>query len=403
MPVLTDRRYRVLFVCGHPVQYMSPLLRRLANYPQLDTHTAYCTLRGAQAALDPDFNTSVQWDVPLLEGYEWTQIPNAGSGSGSFVGLLNPGLWKFIRAGNFDAVVCHLSYTCASFWITYFASCFSTTAFLFGCDQNSLEPRDGRIWKKWLKRLGWPLLFRLADQVFASSSAAKSLIRSLPIPESRVTLVPLVVDNDWWLAESLAVDRNAARTSWGATPSTIVVMFCAKLQPWKNPFDLLQAFARTGAQDSLLVFAGDGPLMEPLQREAARLGIAERVRFLGFVNQSQLPAVYTAADLMVLPSRFEPFAVVVNESMICGCPVVASDHVGAGRDLILPVDPELIYASGDVDALTKILRKLLSDRAKLSELRARVRQRMATWSPREYIVGIVEAIQRAVSHKRPST
>jgi glycosyltransferase involved in cell wall biosynthesis len=397
-----ERPLRVLFVCSHPVQYMSPLLRRLSQDPELEVKTVYCTLRGAQAAHDPDFNAKVQWDTPLLEGYEWVQVPNKGSGSESFFGLRNPSIRKRVQEGEYDAVVCHLSYMRASFWITYFACRSSKSAFLFGCDQNSLEPRDGRPWKKWVKRMGWPLLFGLADQVFATSSPAKSLIRSLGIPEARVTLTPLVVDNDWWLARSKRVNRNTTRAEWGATPSTAIVLFCAKLQPWKRPLDLLRAFAQANVPDSLLVFAGDGPLKASLQQEASALGISDRVRFIGFMNQTQLPAVYTSADLMVLPSSFEPFAVVVNESMLCACPAAASDQVGAGRDLILPVDPALIFPSGGVEALAKLLRTALADRAKLAELGQRARARMATWSPGEYTAAIVEAIRKAMAHKHGS-
>jgi glycosyltransferase involved in cell wall biosynthesis len=397
-----DSPLRVLFVCSHPVQYMSPLLRRLAEQSELGVTTAYCTLRGAEATHDRDFNATVKWDVPLLDGYRWLEVPNKGSGSESFLGLRNPGLRKLILEREYDAVVCHLSYVQASFWITYFACRASKTAFLFGCDQNSLEPRDRRVWKRWVKRLLWPRLFGLADQVFVSSSGAKSLIRFLGIPEDRITLTPLVVDNDWWLARSKEVDRNTVRAGWGATPSTAIILFCAKLQPWKRPFDLLRAFAKANVPDSLLVFAGDGPLRPSLQKEAETLGVSGRVRFLGFMNQTELPAVYTSADLMVVPSIFEPFAVVVNESMLCACPVAASDQVGAGRDLISPVDPELIFACGDVQALAKLLRRTLADQSKLLDLGKRSRERMARWSPREYTAAIVEAIRAACARKRRS-
>src|SRR5260370_457363 len=71
---LPDRRYRVLFVCGHPVQYMSPLLQRMAQHPQLDISTVYCRLRGAKAGIDPEFGAKIQWDIPLLDGYPWVEI-----------------------------------------------------------------------------------------------------------------------------------------------------------------------------------------------------------------------------------------------------------------------------------------------------------------------------------------
>src|SRR6202035_5788370 len=135
----------------------------------------------------------------------------------------------------------------------------------------------------------------------------------------------------------------------------------------------------------LLVFAGEGPLRAELGAQAVALGVAERVRFLGFVNQSQLPAIYTGADLMVLPSVYDAFGVVVNEAMLCGCPVAASDHVGAARDLIEHGRTGFVYPCGDVDALAAILGRALENREWLSQLGRAARIRMESWSPRQNI------------------
>jgi glycosyltransferase involved in cell wall biosynthesis len=394
---MPERRFRVLAIATHPVQYMAPIFRRMAVHPQLDLHVAYCTLRGAVASHDPEFGATVQWDVPLLDGYHWTHVPNRGSGAESFFGLRNPDLWKFIRQGNFDAVLCYVGYVRASFWIAYFAAKLSRTAFLFGTDATTLKSRDAKAIKRILKKLLWPRLFALADQVIVPSSGTLDLMYSLRLPKDRVTLTPYTVDNDWWLAQSALVHRENVRASWNASPSSAVLLFCAKLQPWKRPLDLLRAFAKADVSEALLVFAGEGPLRPQLEVEAATLGVRDRVRFLGFVNQSQLPAVYASADLMVLPSEYEPFAVVVNEAMLCGCPVVGSDRVGAARDLIAPVSPEFIYPCGDVDALTAILQKALADRSRLSDMGRIARKRMNSWSQRENIVATVEAIERGVA------
>ena len=78
---MLDRRLRVLVINSHPVQYAAPIYRRMAQHPRLDLHVAYCTLRGAEAAHDPEFGATVKWDTPLLDGYSWTEVPNRGSGA----------------------------------------------------------------------------------------------------------------------------------------------------------------------------------------------------------------------------------------------------------------------------------------------------------------------------------
>ncbi len=394
---MNDRRYRVLAIAAHPVQYMAPIFRRMAAHPALELHVAYCSLRGAEAGHDPEFGASIQWDIPLLDGYSWSQVPNRGSGGESFFGLQNPGIWKVIRSGNYDAVLCFTGYRCATFWIARAAASLSGTAFLFGTDAITLVSRDGSVWKSRLKKIIWPRLFRLADQVIVPSSGARELMRSLGLPSDRVTLTPYSVDNDWWKQKSVLVDRASVRAEWGASSADIVILFCAKLQAWKRPLDLLRAFAKANPSNAFLVFAGEGPLRSQLESEAEALGVASRVRFLGFVNQTQLPAVYTSSDLMVLPSEYEPFAVVVNESMCCGCPVVASDRVGAARDLVAPVAPQFVFPCGDVDALANILKDAFAHSSHLQPVSRAALAHVQTWSPERNITATVDAIRIAVA------
>ena len=395
---MSDRRLRVLAIASHPVQYSSPLFRLMARHPRLDFQVAYCSLRGAEAGYDAEFGTTVKWDVPMLEGYSWTHIPNRMLGGETYLRVCNPGLWPLIRNGKFDALLCHVSYLSISFWIAYFAAKLSRTAFLFGTDATTLAPRDGRGWKTGLKGAVWPGLFRLADQVMVPSSQTQKLMRNLGMPEDHITLTPYCIDNQWWAAKSREVDRETVRGSWGAAPNDFAILYCAKLQSWKRPSDLLQAFARINEPRARLVFAGDGPLRRELESQAGALEIASRVRFLGFVNQSQLPAVYTSADLLVLPSAHEPFGVVVNEALCCGCPVAASDCVGAAADLIAPINPEFIFRCGDIDGLAAILARAVRQPDQLREIAQREFEHMRTWGPEQNVSATIQAVEQAVLH-----
>jgi glycosyltransferase involved in cell wall biosynthesis len=399
---MSERRLRALAIVSHPIQYAVPVFRLMAQDPQLDFQVAYCTLRGAEAAHDPEFGRSVQWDVPLLDGYKWTHVPNQGSGGESFFGLFNPGLWKLIREGHFDAVLCQLGYVRCSFWISYFGARGRGTPFMFLTDASSMEARDGRRWKFWLKKLAWPVLFRMFSQVLTASSAGSEMMRSLRIPERKITMTLDTVDNDWWRAEAARLNRSAVRASWGLDNAEKIVLFCAKLQPWKRPLDLLRAFAAAEIPRSTLLFAGDGPLRASIEAEASALGLGQRVRVLGFVNQSQLPAVYRASDIMVIPSEYEPFGLVVNEAMLCGCVVIASDRVGAVRDLIFPGRTGYVYPCGDTRALATTLRHASADPSKLADIGLAAGRRIAEWSPRASAAAMTEVIVRAAGSTQVS-
>jgi len=398
---MSERRFRVLAIASHPVQYASPIFRLMARHHQLDFQVAYCSMRGAEAGHDPEFGRSVKWDVPLLDGYTWTHVPNRGSGSESFFGLRNPGLWKLTRQGEFDALICFVGYLRWTFWISYLAARSCGVPFIFGTDASSIEPRDGRKWKRVFKRLAWPLLFRLSSQVLTASTAGKLMMRSFGIPEDQISMTLDTVDNDWWLEQSERVDRTNVRASWGVDSAERVVLFSGKLQSWKRPLDVLRAFAVADISRSTLVFAGDGALRPALEAEASTLGISNRVRMLGFVNQSQLPAVYRACDVMVIASDYEPFGLVVNEAMLCGCVVVASNKVGACQDLIVPNVTGFVFGCGNVQSLAGVLRDIFAKPNSLSEISTTARTQMRNWSPQASAAALVDAIYRAASRTHP--
>jgi glycosyltransferase involved in cell wall biosynthesis len=387
---------RVLAIASHPVQYMSQIFRRLSARPDVELSVVYLSLGGAEATYDPGFGTTVKWDIPLLDGYEWTHVPPSEHRPNSILRTRNGRLWKLIRKGQFDAALCFTGYRCSAFWTALLAAKLSRTGFLFGTDSIALAPRDGKEWKKAIKTFFWPLLYRLADQVIVPSSGSRDLMLSLGLRTDRVTVTPYSVDNDWWLRQASLADRTATRSAWNVSPDSTVVLFCAKLQPWKRPLDLLYAFGKADIPGGVLAYAGEGPMRSRIESEARILGISDRIRFLGFVNQSGLPAVYCGADLMVLPSEYEPFGVVVNEAMCCGCPVVSTDNVGAARDLIAPIRPSFVYPCGDVEALAAILRS--ADPALLKNLRPVYRGHILGWSPEQNVSATIHAIRQAISH-----
>jgi len=398
-PSEVERRpVRALFIAAHPVQYASPIFQLLARDPRIEIQVAYCSLRGAETHVDPDFGVEVKWDVPLLEGYPWQHMRSwpAQPGRRSFLGLTNPDVWSLIRKGHFDVVVMYTGYLCATFWIAMLAAKMSRTSVVFGTDASDLAPRDGNKWKIRVKKMLWPGLFNLADTVIVPSSAGVAMMRQLGIPAEKIVLTPYSVNNPWWIAKSRAVDRRAVRARWNIPEDSAVVLFSAKLQPWKRPLDLLRAFAKLTTGDSYLVFAGDGPLRETLEAEARILGVAERVRFLGFVNQSVLPETYSASDILVLPSDYEPFGVVVNEAMLCACCVIASDRVGAGPDLIRNGETGFVFPAGDVDRLATLLNSIVGAPDVYKRMGNAARSRMESWSPELNVEKTIAAIQGAM-------
>lgn len=404
MPDNASAPRRLLIINSHVIQYSSPNFRQLASDPRIDLLVAYCSTQGAESGVDPEFGVHVSWDRPLLDGYSWTSVRNRAlrPGLGRFFGLVNPGLWNLIRDGHFDAVLL-TGYFYASAWIAIAAAKMYGVPIFFVTDSHSLKSwKMQSPWKLRFKKYLVRRIFSLAQAILASSSGGVEYLKSLGLSSGRIFLAPSAVDNNWWTEQAGHVDRSAARAEWKIPAEGTVTLFCAKLQRWKGPHDLLEAFARANVPNSYLAFAGDGPERSHLERRSAELGLTHRVRFLGFLNQSQLPSSYRSADLFALPSLFEPFGLVVNEAMLCGLPVAVSDRVGARFDLVRPAENGYIFPAGDVDALAAILREILPDLEKRARMGAAARRRMETWSPREYVDHVVLALNQVAKGEIPS-
>jgi glycosyltransferase involved in cell wall biosynthesis len=390
---------RALLIATHPVQYAVPQYRQFAADPRVDATVAFLSMHGMGDEVDPEFGIPVTWDVPLLDGYRWIHPRNRSPRPGirGFFGLINPGLWREIRRGTYDVVVC-FGYRTASFWIAAIAAKFTRTPLAWTTDAHTLGIREGRTWKPAAKRVALPLIFKLGDAVFAPSSRTAAFLESLGVPRGRIHLTPYVVDNGFFSTRSSSADASALRGVWGIPDGDVVALFVGKLVAWKRPADLLRAVGMIPR--AFGVFVGEGPLRSDLEVLAADLGVTERVRFLGFRNQTELPAIYTAADVLVLPSEYEPFGLVVNEAFACGTPAIVSDACGSAGDLIVAGETGWTFPASDVEALAERLASLVRDADLRANLARGARSRIAGWGPEVWLESVVEALRSTASRHR---
>jgi glycosyltransferase involved in cell wall biosynthesis len=140
-----------------------------------------------------------------------------------------------------------------------------------------------------------------------------------------------------------------------------------------------------------LVIVGDGEERAALERQAAENGL-DGVRFCGFRNQSELPRFFDMATVFVLPSRHEPWGLIVNEVMNAGRAVVVSDDVGCQPDLVEDGVEGCVFPAGDVAALTDALRRVLATPETAVVMGERALAKIAAWNFEEDVRGLRRAI-----------
>ncbi len=402
------RRTRLAYLVTHPIQYQAPLLKRLAAEPDIALKVFFRSDTTVRGFVDPGFGRRIEWDVPLLEGYEHEFLPTLGSRRLSPVWRpYNYGLVHRLAAGRFDALWVH-GYARAYHWAAMAAAKRHGLTVLLRDEATPVSASRGPV-KRAAKRLFFRGLRRVCDGFLAIGSLNRDYYRSEGIPPDRIFLMPYAVDNARFRAAAAAAApaREALRASLGLPAGRPILLFVGKLIPVKDPgllIDALGLLRTAGATDPqpYLLFAGEGHLRPALQQQAEQLGVPDRVRFLGFRNQSELPALYDLCDVLVLPSRREPWGLVVNEAMNAGRPVLVSTRVGAGPDLVREGVNGYRLPPADAAAWAGALRPMLGDPARLRAMGAASLEIIGNWGFEQDIGGLRQALANLLPRRNGS-
>lgn len=387
-------RARLAIINTHPIQYYSPLYRRLADRDDLDVHVFYAWRGAIEDAYDPGFERNISWDIPLLGGYEHTFVPNTAPDPGThhFRGIIAPDLIGAIEAWRPDALlVFSWSYQAHLNVLRHFQG---RSPILFRGDSTLLNEVPGP--RKWVRRILLRWVYRYVDTALYVGQNNRAYFEAHGFKDEALVWVPHAIDNQRFV-ETDGVDQEAAqwRHEIGIPDDASVVLFAGKMEPVKAPDVLLEAFINSDTQEAHLVFVGSGPLETELRQGAATY---PNVHFLGFQNQSHMPVVYRLGDLFVLPSRtVDTWGLGVNEAMACGRPVVVSSQVGCAPDLVKS-DNGAIVRPNDPIALRDTLNTLLNDRERLRSMGRRSAERITKWSTEEAAERTAAAIHDAVLH-----
>lgn len=392
---------KLAIITSHPIQYYAPWFRYLASGDRA-IRVFYLWDFGVTQQRDAGFQQAIQWDVPLLEGYDSEFVPNTSPDPGThhFWGLQNPSLVTQVQSFQPDAVLL-MNYNYASLY--RFLSCWQAdrSPLLFRGDSHRLVPHSGLKARLRRQVISW-ILQRFAACLYVGK-ANYDYFRDHQVQPDRLFFSPHAVDNDRFLAQA-AVARHQAiawKQSLGIPAHQAVVLFAGKFEAKKRPLDLLQAFIQANLSQVALLFVGAGPLQAELQTQAAG---HPNIYFAPFQNQTLMPRTYAVADLVVLPSygAQETWGLVINEAMCLQRPAIVSTHVGCGADLIQPGLNGLTFPAGDVAALTQCLRDALSDRQRLQAWGAASAQIIAHYSYTQATQGLQQALQAVAGLSPPA-
>lgn len=218
-------------------------------------------------------------------------------------------------------------------------------------------------------------------------------------PSAKISVIPCGVN----LEQFRPMDRSTAQAALGLEPGKPLALYVGRFAPLKGLDLLLTATARVQPRIAglrLLVVGGDGPRSSgalQLMALSRKLGIETTTTFVGRVDHRKLTTYYNAADLLMVPSHYESFGLVVLEALACGTPVAAT-RFGAAETVIQPDGNGTLIANPDADSVARAMYRQLGRPTGRRLSRTRIRETVAAYDWRRIAASIAELYHRLIEH-----
>jgi glycosyltransferase involved in cell wall biosynthesis len=267
--------------------------------------------------------------------------------------------------------------------------------FLFGDSNIHGDVRGGL--KSMVKRAVVTRIVRACSGVFACGTLGKAYFAKYGARADRMFFFPY--EPDYALLQNMQrVQIDATKARLGFADGRRRIVYSGRLVDVKRVDLLVEAFLSIATQrpDWDLILVGDGPMRAPLEAKVPA-DLRSRVKWLGFIdNQETVSAIYRSSDVLVLPSDYEPWALVINEAAAAGLAIVSSNVVGAAAEMVRDGVNGRLFPPGDRQKLVECLLDVTSAE-KIEAMKAASPGVLEDWRRRgDPVEGLRQAI-RSVS------
>jgi glycosyltransferase involved in cell wall biosynthesis len=282
--------------------------------------------------------------------------------------FLNHGISKTFRKASAILV---FGYNYPGYWQILFYAKWNRIPLIVFCESTLSDDRRTSRLKAWLRAF----FFSQCRMILVPGQSSKLFVESV-VGDKRVVTAPNSVSDAVFNA---SFSGQAKELSKEKAHPVKTFLYVGRLSEEKGVDVLIQAFLM-GVEGARLVLVGSGPLDSKLKSFAEG---DERILFRGYLQKEALPELYHHSHCLVVPSRSEPWGLVINEAMQCGCPVISSHHVGAALDLVNE-ETGWIFSAGDSSDLWRVLKRSAkqTEEERLN-MKEAVLHKIAEYTPKE--------------------
>ncbi|HHP7245966.1 MAG TPA: glycosyltransferase family 4 protein [Elainellaceae cyanobacterium] len=369
---------RVVWLLTHRIQYFTNLLEELHHRGNVEVKAIYA--HETANFQDKGFGRKISWD-----NRHTTSFPNDvlhDSAERPHGPLLNSRSRYLDKALNdFKPHVVHLNgYTTAIQLQGWWWAIRHQVPYLIRCDGDNIGKKTG--WKSTIRRQIVRPITGNASKVMYQGRQNREFWESNGANDHQLVWVPCVSDSQVFRVTAFETDasRQRFRADIGAAAHETVFVMSGKLEPRKRPSDAIRALARLTDLPIKLWFLGSGQLEAELKTLSQQLGVDDQITWLGFRNQSQIPAILQAADVLLHASQMDPWPYAILDGAISGTALLLSDRTGSYPDWMADPPAGLVFECGNVEHLAQCMTAMATDSAQLMSYRDAAKTRAADYT-----------------------
>ena len=383
---------KLAIVTTHPIQYNAPVFRMLQERNVIAIKVFYTWgEKVLENKYDPGFKRVIDWDIPLLDGYDYVMVNNKSKEPGThhYKGIINPQLCDEIEIWEPDALlILGWSYQSHFKCLRHFKK--NKKVFFWG-DSNLLDQSNNPL-KKFIRKIFLTWVYSYVDVAFYVGKANKDYYLEYGIKKENMVFVPHAIENERFSTEM----KTNFRENLKIDKSKILFLFAGKFEVKKDPLLLLNAFREINNSKTEILFVGNGPLEIELKKTVLSFpeDLRKNIHFLDFQNQSLMPDVYKCCDVFVLPSKGpgETWGLAINEAMASSKPVLVSNKCGAAMDLVQDGINGYVFESGQMNSLIEKMKIFINQREKLMAYGKQSHEIISEWSFQKICLAIESAV-----------
>lgn len=381
----------------HPIMYQTPIFSELEKNLNKNKKFDFKVFFGDNISINKSFYSKNNFITAppdfLMDGYKYEFLKNwARNRRKGFFSRINIQIFSELKKGGYEVIMIH-GYDSFTSWFALLSSQILGIKVIWRGEAVLKGVEEQINFKQIFKRLLLKQFFRICDAVMYSCRGNKDYLKFYSVEKDKLFSIPCAVNNKFFQEENkkYIVNITSIRSGLGIHKEDLVVLFSARFTSRKRPMDLLKAVNNIKNTNITILFVGDGPERENMEKYVEENKI--KAIFTGFINQSQISKYYSIADINIVISDYDPSPKAMNEAMNFKLPIIVTEVVGTAYDLVKNNENGFIIKVGDLKSLSEKVSFLNQNREIIKRMGEKSFKIVQKWNYEEDVKGIKNAFE----------